>query len=109
MAPAIGLGIALNTDRPVVVINGDGALLMSLGTTHTLRDRAPGNLFHYVVDNGVHESVGAQPVAPLEDLYPGVTEIVKVDLGGKPPRVEIGPRENSDRIRAVLTGHPTEA
>jgi phosphonopyruvate decarboxylase len=99
MAPAIGLGLALGTKAPVVVINGDGALLMSLGTTHTLRDRAPANLFHYVLDNGCHESVGAQPCAPLEQAYPGVTEIIKVELGGERPRVEIDPRQNTALIR----------
>jgi phosphonopyruvate decarboxylase len=102
LAPAIGLGLALNTSRDVVVINGDGSLLMALGTTHTLRDRAPANLFHYVLDNGCHESVGAQPCAALEASYPGVTEILKVDLGGKPPRVTVAPAENARSVRAAL-------
>lgn len=102
LAPAIGLGIALHTERPVVVINGDGALLMALGSTHTLRDHAPANLFHYVLDNGCHESVGAQPCAPLEPGYPGVTEILKVELGGKPPRVEVEPAANAQLVRDVL-------
>jgi phosphonopyruvate decarboxylase len=102
LAPAIGLGIALNTRRPVVVINGDGALLMALGSTHTIRDRAPDTFFHYVLDNGVHESVGGQPVAPLEASYPGVTEIVKVERAGKPPRVDVEPPENARALREVL-------
>ncbi len=104
LAPAIGLGIALHTDRPVVVINGDASLLMALGSTHTIRDHAPPNYFHYVLDNGCHESVGAQPCARLEPRYPGVTEIVEVELGGKPPRVPIGAEENTEAIRAVLGG-----
>src|SRR5437868_5021337 len=61
LAPAIGLGMALATDRPVVVINGDASLLMALGSTHTIRDRAPATFFHYVLDNGCNESVGGQP------------------------------------------------
>jgi len=103
LAPAIGLGIALHTDRAVVVINGDGALLMSLGATHTLRDHAPGNLFHYVLDNGCHESVGGQPCAPLEPGYPGVTEILKVEPGGRPPRVKLEPAANTRLVRDVLS------
>ena len=103
LAPAIGLGIALHTTRPVVVINGDASLLMALGSTHTIRDRAPEAFFHYVLDNGCHESVGAQPCAGLEGSYPGVTEIVKVELGGKPPRVPVSPAENARAIRAALT------
>ena len=102
LAPAIGLGMSLNTTRPVVVINGDGSLLMALGATHTLRDRAPENLFHYVLDNGCHESVGGQPVAALESSYPGVTEIIKVARGFKPSRVSVQPEENTRRIREFL-------
>ena len=102
LAPALGLGIALNTGREVVVVNGDASLLMALGSTHTIRDRAPATFFHYVLDNGCHESVGAQPSAPLEAAYPGVTEIVRVELGGKPPRVPVEPLENTRSIRAAL-------
>src|SRR5215217_4590185 len=106
LAPAIGLGIALNTERDVVVVNGDASLLMALGSTHTVRDHGPSNLFHYVLDNGCHESVGAQPTAPLERSYPGVSEILKVELGGKPPRVDIPPDENARRVRELLAGEP---
>ena len=102
LAPAIGLGMALNTERDVVVVNGDGALLMSLGTTHTLKWKAPANLYHYVLDNGCHESVGAQPCAPLERSYPGVTEIFEISRDGKSPRVGVTPQENAERIRASL-------
>jgi phosphonopyruvate decarboxylase len=102
LAPAIGLGIALHTSRPVVVINGDAALLMALGSTHTVRDHARPNYFHYVLDNGCHESVGGQPSARLEPAYPGVTEIVEVERGGKPPRVPVGAEENVQSIRAFL-------
>ncbi|MFI5036456.1 MAG: thiamine pyrophosphate-dependent enzyme [Acidimicrobiales bacterium] len=102
LAPAIGLGLALNCPTPIVVINGDGSLLMSLGTTHTIRDDGPANLFHYVLDNGCHESVGGQPCAALEPTYPGVTEIIKITRDGRPPRVAIGAEENSDRIRRAV-------
>jgi phosphonopyruvate decarboxylase len=102
LAPAIGLGMALNSTRDVVVINGDGSLLMSMGTTHTLRDRGPVNLYHYVLDNGCHESVGGQPCAPLETTYPGVTTIFKISKDGRPPRVEITALDNSARIREAL-------
>jgi len=108
LAPALGLGIALNTSRPVVVLNGDASLLMALGSTHTIRDRAPASFYHYVLDNGCHESVGGQPSAALEDGYPGVTEIVKVERGGKPPRVGIPPQENTRVVREFLgAAHPT--
>jgi phosphonopyruvate decarboxylase len=104
LAPAVGLGIACSTNRPVVVINGDASLLMSLGSTHTLRDYAPPNFFHYVLDNGCHESVGGQPCAALEPSYPGVTEIIKVERAGKPPRVALSAPENTRLVRELLGG-----
>lgn len=61
-APAIALGAALSApDRPVVVLDGDGALLMHLGTMSTIGAVAPENLVHVVLDNGSYESTGAQP------------------------------------------------
>jgi phosphonopyruvate decarboxylase len=107
LAPAIGLGIALGTSKPVVVINGDASLLMALGSTHTIRDYAPRNFFHYVLDNGSHESVGGQPSATLEPSYPGVTEIFKVERAGKPPRVTVSPDENVRAVRGLLAGEET--
>lgn len=103
LGPALGLGLALQTGRPVVVVNGDGALLMSLGTTHTVRDHAPPHLFHYVLDNGGYESVGGQPCAALEPAYPGVTAIVPVTRDGAPPRVPVGMEDNARNLRAALT------
>jgi phosphonopyruvate decarboxylase len=102
MAPAIGLGMALNSERPVVVINGDGSLLMSLGSTHTLRDYGPPTLFHYVLDNGCHESVGGQPCAPLEESYPGVSAVIPITRDGRPPRVGVAPLDNAAGVRSAF-------
>ncbi len=59
-AAGMGLGVALNVGRPVVVLDGDGALLMKMGTLATIGATAPGNLVHVVLDNGVHDSTGGQ-------------------------------------------------
>ncbi|MBM3487589.1 MAG: phosphonopyruvate decarboxylase [Alphaproteobacteria bacterium] len=59
-ASGMGLGLALNTDRPVVVLDGDGAALMKMGTLATIGARAPANLIHVILDNGVHDSTGGQ-------------------------------------------------
>ena len=68
-ASAMGLGIALNTQRPVLVLDGDGAALMKLGTVATIGAYAPGNLIHVVFDNGVHDSTGGQAtVSPNVDF-----------------------------------------
>lgn len=60
-AGAVGLGAALNAKRPIVVIDGDGALLMRMGTLGTIGTAAPSNLVHVLLDNGVHDSTGGQP------------------------------------------------
>ncbi|MGE5442447.1 MAG: phosphonopyruvate decarboxylase [Bacteroidota bacterium] len=60
-ASAMGLGIACNVDRPVVVLDGDGAALMKLGNLATIGAFRPRNLVHLLLDNGVHDSTGGQP------------------------------------------------
>lgn len=59
-ASAMGLGVALHADRPVVVLDGDGAALMKMGSLATIGAYRPGNLVHVVLDNGVHDSTGGQ-------------------------------------------------
>ncbi len=68
-ASGMGLGVALNTKRPVIVIDGDGAALMKMGTFATIGSRGPSNLVHVLLDNGVHDSTGGQAtVSPNVDF-----------------------------------------
>jgi len=68
-ASAMGLGVALNVERPVVVIDGDGSALMKLGNLATIGAEAPENLIHLLLDNGVHDSTGGQAtVSPMVDF-----------------------------------------
>ena len=68
-ASAMGLGVALNVTRPVVVLDGDGAALMKLGNLATIGAEAPDNLIHVLLDNGVHDSTGGQAtVSPGVDF-----------------------------------------
>ena len=62
-ASAMGLGVALNCDRPVIVLDGDGAALMKMGSLATVGAQSPSNLVHAVLDNGVHDSTGGQATA----------------------------------------------
>jgi phosphonopyruvate decarboxylase len=60
-AVSVGLGLALaRPERRVVVLDGDGALLMRLGALTTVGHERPANLVHVVLDNGRHESTGGQ-------------------------------------------------
>jgi thiamine pyrophosphate-dependent acetolactate synthase large subunit-like protein len=60
-AVAMGLGVALNApDRDVVVVTGDGELLMGIGGLVTVASMAPGNLSIVCIDNGQHGETGGQ-------------------------------------------------
>jgi thiamine pyrophosphate-dependent acetolactate synthase large subunit-like protein len=60
-AVPIGLGVALaQPDRSVVVVTGDGELLMGLGSLATVGARGPGNLTVVVLDNGHYGETGMQ-------------------------------------------------
>lgn len=61
MATPIGLGIALSSNKEVVVIDGDGSLLMNPGTLATTAFASPANLTIVAIDNGAYGSTGNQP------------------------------------------------
>ena len=64
LASSVGLGIALSQpERRVVVVDGDGSVLMNMGGLTTLARYAPGNLTHVVFDNESLLSVGGFPTA----------------------------------------------
>jgi sulfopyruvate decarboxylase subunit beta len=64
LASSMGLGIALTRpDRQVVVLDGDGSILMNLGGLTTLARYKPPNLLHVVFDNESLLSVGGFPTA----------------------------------------------
>jgi len=54
------LGVALNTDKKVIAIDGDAALLMRMGNMALNGYYAPSNMLHLLVDNNVHDSTGGQ-------------------------------------------------
>ncbi|WP_170220689.1 phosphonopyruvate decarboxylase [Amycolatopsis cihanbeyliensis] len=59
-APAIGVGLATASRHPVAVFDGDGALLMRMGTLATAGRYVRTPFLHIVLDNGQHESTGGQ-------------------------------------------------
>jgi len=60
--PALGLGLARSHPRrSVFVLDGDGALLMKLGSLATIGHYRPTNLVHILFDNQAYESTGGQP------------------------------------------------
>ena len=60
-ASSIGLGLALaRPEKTVMVLDGDGSLLMQLGSLVTIAGQAPENFRHFVFANGLHQSTGNQ-------------------------------------------------
>jgi len=60
-AAALGLGLSLvMPDKKIIVIDGDGAVLMRMGNMATVGAYAAGNYYHLMLDNQVHESTGGQ-------------------------------------------------
>jgi len=62
-AVPIGLGVALNTKKNVVVITGDGSFLMKMGSIATLKKHKTDNLKIFILNNYCHDSTGGQPTA----------------------------------------------
>jgi sulfopyruvate decarboxylase subunit beta len=62
-ASSAALGLALGRpDKRVIVLDGDGSLLMNLGTLVTIANEAPKNLVHFVCENGMYEANGGHPI-----------------------------------------------
>ncbi|CAN7677264.1 phosphonopyruvate decarboxylase [Trinickia sp. LjRoot230] len=68
---ALGLSLA-RPDLRVVALDGDGAALMRMGVFATLGAYGRGNLFHLLLDNGAHESTGAQATVSPHVSFAGV-------------------------------------
>lgn len=64
LVSSIALGVALaRPDRRVLALDGDGSLLMNLGSLATIGASAPPNLLVLVLDNGQYGTTGGQPTA----------------------------------------------
>lgn len=62
-ASSVALGLALaRPDKRIVVLDGDGSLLMNLGTLVTIASQKPTNLLHFVCENGMYEANGGHPI-----------------------------------------------
>jgi sulfopyruvate decarboxylase subunit beta len=103
LASSMGLGIALAMpEHQVVVLDGDGSLLMNLGTLSTMARYHPGNLLHIVFDNESLLSVGGFPTATAAG-----TDLAGVARACGVPRVrEVAtPDALAEEVRAALAAH----
>jgi sulfopyruvate decarboxylase subunit beta len=103
LASSMGLGIALALPaHKVVVLDGDGSLLMNLGTLSTLARYRPGNLLHIVFDNESLLSVGGFPTATATG-----TDLAGVARACGIPRVEESqtPEHFRETVATALVGN----
>lgn len=71
----IALGIALSKpNRNVYCIDGDGSLIMHMGSLGIIGQQKPKNFRHIVINNGAHDSVGGQPTAGFDIDIPGIAK-----------------------------------
>ncbi len=102
LASSMGLGIALSLPRhKVVVLDGDGSLLMNLGTLSTMARYRPGNLLHIVFDNESLLSVGGFPTATATG-----TDLAGIARASGIPQVEEAdtPKQLKKAVTDALVG-----
>lgn len=73
LASSHGLGLALaHPEKRVIVLDGDGSLLMNLGTLVTIAAAAPKNFVHFVGHNGSYEANGGAPIPKKDVDFAGI-------------------------------------
>lgn len=86
LASSIGMGIAMNLpDEKVIVLDGDGSVLMNLGTLTTMARYRPRNLIHIIFDNGSLLSTGGFD----SHTTSGITDLAKMAEGAGIPNVAL--------------------
>lgn len=84
LASSIGLGLALHQpEKKVIVFDGDGSILMNLGSLATIARYRPKNLVHIIFDNGSLLSTGGFPTHTTD----GTTDIATIATGAGIPHV----------------------
>jgi len=103
---SIGIGIAKNTKKKIVVITGDGETLMGLNSLITHKKLNPKNLHHYILDNNTHASTGGQQTASnycdFKSLAPN-TIVIKIEKGkGNAPRIPLTGKQIKERFMRAI-------
>lgn len=94
LASSIGLGLALkNPHKKVYVFDGDGNILMNLGSLVTIGSTSPVNLIHIIFDNNAHESTGGQPTNSTS---------IKIDKIAEAANYKIFTTESKEDLELIL-------
>ena len=106
---SIAIGMAINCQRDVLCITGDGDSLMGLNSFALHNSLRPQNLWHIIIDNGEHASTGGQPTCSsainFEKLAPN-TVVYKVDKGkGDSPRIPLTCEQIKERFVNAISNN----
>ncbi len=107
----IGIGLACSQRNDVIVLDGDGSALMSLGALALSKFLSLKNLRHYILDNCVYDSTGGQPTCspgtPFAAIGHNIT-VIKVDPGSDPetPRIPFTAAESYRPFVLAVTSEP---
>lgn len=94
-ASMIAVGIADNhPDRKVVCIDGDGAVLMHMGSLAFVGKCAHKNLIHFCINNEAHESVGGMPTGAVGQSYAEVAKVCGYQ--------KVYATDNGDELKTIL-------
>lgn len=103
----IGIGLALNTNRKVVVIVGDGEILTSLGTLVLMNKMKLPNLRLIILDNGCYQSTGGQKTCSDAVNFSEICdcEVVKVESeSDKISRIPLSHEKIARRFYHAING-----
>lgn len=101
LSSSIGLGLSLQVSGNVVSIDGDGSVLMNLGTLSTIARQAPPNFILLIVDNGSYGSTGDQPTQTAK----GTSLAAIAKAAGIESSVELAGQDVAEALRDRL-GRP---
>ena len=94
LASSIALGVAIkNPKKLIFVFDGDGNILMNLGSLVTIGSIKPKNLVHIIFDNASHESTGGQPTN---------SKLVKIKKIAESTNYHVFETENGLKFRSIL-------
>ena len=103
LCSSIGLGLALSLDKRVIAIDGDGSVLMNLGSISTIGHTRPDNFILYIIDNSAYGSTGNQKTQTETTSLKDIAKACGIDA------IEVSQEEELRRvIKESLDGNRTK-